>query len=47
MQREFNYWREIERKRIEAGPTALELELAATHKLLEEQREEQRIELEK
>ena len=47
MQKEFNNWNEIERKRIEAGPTTLELELAASHKLLDEQREEQRKQLEK
>ena len=47
MQKEFNHWRELERKRIEAGPTAVELELAASHKLLNEQREEQRKQLEK
>lgn len=47
MQKEFNYWKELERQKIEAGPSALELELAASHKLLEEQREEQRKQLEK
>lgn len=40
IQREFNYWKELERKKIEAGPDPLELELAATKRLLDEQREE-------